>query len=117
MEATIKTTKRDLFYNYLTWLYPVIPIKEIDRKVLSSLMFLHYSYKEYDPSTLNQLLFSEETKKDIAKRLNLSDSKFNKALKHLEENGLIQDNKINPLLTKYPKDNKFKININFKIGT
>lgn len=117
MEATIKVVQKDLFYNYLTWLYPVIPLKEIDRRVLGAFMTLHHKYKDYDEKELNDILFSDPIKLDISARLNLSESKFNKALRNLQEKGLIQDNKINPVLTKYPKDNKFKINITFKVGT
>ncbi len=109
----IKTTKKDLFYNYLHWLDPVLNLSENERKVLAAFLSLHYAYREYNPVTLNELLFSPETKADLAKRLGLNTSKFNKAFHHLEEKELIKDNQITPYLTKHPRDANFKISVQF----
>lgn len=109
---TIKTSKKELFYNWLLWLDPILELKDMDRKVLAAFISLHFTYRSYrDQDLLNEILFSEKTKKDLAKRLELSDSQLNKSIKNLEEKGLIKDNKISHNLTKYPKDGKFKIQV------
>jgi DNA-binding MarR family transcriptional regulator len=115
VEIQIKTNQRDLFYNLLTYLNPIIPLKETDRKVLSAFLTLHYKYRAYPLKTLNDLLFSEDIKIDMAKRLNLTYSQYSKAFKHLEDKGLIINNSLHPNLTKYPKDGNFKLNISFKV--
>lgn len=113
---TIKTSKKDLFYKWLLWLDPILDLKELDRKVLAAFISLHYAYRTYqDQTILNSLLFSEETKKDLAVRLEISESQLNKALRNLEEKGLIQDNKIASQLTTYPPDSQFRINVYFQI--
>lgn len=108
----LKTSKKDLFEQWLLWLNPIIPLKDIDRKVLAAFISLHYTYRFYHShEVLYELLFSEVTKKDLAKRMGLSDSQFNKSIKHLEEKGLIINNKLAEQLVNYPKDNKFKIQV------
>lgn len=85
----------------------------MDRKVLAAFLTLHYAYRHYKEDTLNSLLFSEDTQKELQKTLGLSESQFNKSLEHLKEKELIKDNKINPIFTKYPRDANFKLQINF----
>lgn len=88
----------------------------MDRKVLAALMTLHYTYKHYhNHEVLNELLFSEDTRINLAKKLELSDSQFHKSIVSLEEKGLIVDKKLNETLTKYPKDGNFKIAVQFKL--
>lgn len=108
----LKTSKKELFEKWLLWLNPILNLKDMDRKVLAAFLSLHYTYRNYENhDTLYEILFSEVTKKDLAKRINLSESQLNKSLKTLTEKGLIIDNKIAPSLTKYPRDGKFKIQV------
>lgn len=112
----INTTRKDLFNDYLLWLNPILNLKEMDRKVLSAFLTLHYNYREYPEDTLYSLLFSEDTQRSIAKKLDLSDSQMNKAITNLQEKKLIIDAKLNSHLIQYPKDGNFKINILFKVN-
>tara|TARA_R110000868_G_scaffold14414_2_gene67053 strand:+ start:46671 stop:47036 length:366 start_codon:yes stop_codon:yes gene_type:complete len=108
----LKTSKKELFEKWLLWLDPILNLKEMDRRVLAAFLSLHYTYRSYqNHDILYDILFSETTKKDLAKRMDLSDSQLNKSIKSLEDKGLIIDNKIAPTLTKYPKDGKFKIQV------
>lgn len=113
----IETQYKDLFYKWLTWLYPVIEIEEGERKLLASFITLHYHYtkREYNQDTLNQLLFSDETKEGIRNKLGYSKIKFTKAFNKLNELKLIDNNKLHQLLTRYPRDGNFKIVIDFKL--
>ena len=112
----IKVQKKDLFYEYLHWLDPALNLTDAERKVLSGFIGMHYTYRHYyDPEILSSLLFSEETKKDLAKRCKLPGAVFSKIMKNLEAKSLIVNNKIHENLTAYPKDGNFKINVKFKI--
>lgn len=113
----IETQYKDLFFKYLTWLYPVLTINEGERKVLAAFLTLHYHYtkQQYNPDTLNELLFSEETKEGIRKKIDYSKIRFTKVYNKLLELKLIENNKLHNLLTRYPKDGNFKINIEFKL--
>ena len=87
----IKTSRKDLFSNYLLWLNPILGLSDTERRILSSFITLHHAYKHYhDKEVLNSLLFSEETKKDLAKRLKINNSIFSKAFQSLESKGIIQ---------------------------
>lgn len=114
----VKVQKKDLFKTYLEWLSPVIKITTKEREVLAALISLHYTYRHYqDTNILNELLFSESTLKELCTRLKQNPDKFDLCIKSLEAKDLIQSDglnkKINPLLTQYPKDNKFKIHVEF----
>jgi len=45
---------------------------------------------------------------------NINSKLFNKLLTSLRDRGLIEGNEINPKLTNYPKDNKFRLFIAFE---
>ncbi len=113
----IETQYKDLFYKWLTWLSPVIEIEEGERKLLAAFITLHYFYskRDYNQDTLNQLLFSDETKEGLRTKLQYSKIKFTKAFNKLNELNLIKDGKLHHLLTRYPKDGNFKIVVDFKI--
>ncbi len=114
----ISTTRKDLFYDYLTWLNPILNLKEMDLRVLSKLIALHYSNKDkgYPEDVLYGLLFSEDTLRAISTKLDISESQMNKAINNLQDKDLIKDLKLNPLLIQYPADGNFKINILFKVN-
>lgn len=119
----LKVQKKELFNKWLEWLSPIIKITESERKVLSSLISLHYTYRHYhNLLTLNELLFSEGTLKDLAQRLKIKELRFNKIIKTLREKDLIKEDQgeikysyLNPSLTNYPKDNKFKIQVEISL--
>ena len=92
-------------------------MKDVDRKVLASLITLHFSHKDrYSPEVLQELLMSEDTKEIIAKKLEMSINKITRAYSHFKERGIItEDNKLQDSLIKYPPNNKFRILIDFEI--
>lgn len=61
----------------------------------------------------------ESTNKELSKKLKIPLSKYNKVLQLMKDKGLLHSDgpklSINPVLTNYPKDNKFKIQVEFQI--
>lgn len=117
MDVKIPVTKKDLFNNYLIFLNPILKLREESEiPVLAAFLTLHYTYghlNKYKEDTLNSLLFSTETKDGIRQKLGFSEKSFNKSMKRLYEKEMLIGSSINPKLTIYPKDNKFKLNISF----
>lgn len=112
----IKVPKNDLFYTWLSWLSPIIPLTEIERKVLAAYITLHYLHKDrYSKEVLNELLMSEDTKKIVAKKLKINHSILNKVLKKFEDSKVMSKEGLNPSLTNYPRNNKFKIDVEFEV--
>jgi len=64
---------------------------------------------------LNELLFSEDTKKIVAKRLNISVALVEKSLNYFKEAGIVVNNSLRKSLTNYPKNDKFKISVEFEV--
>lgn len=113
----VKTTKGKLFLDWLTWLNPIIPLEDNERRVLAGHLALHYQYTllEYNPDTLNYLLFSDKVQEDMQKRLNFTPLEYKLAVAKLNKKGLLQEKQINPKLTTYPRDHKFELNVKFEI--
>lgn len=113
----LKVKKAELFEKWLEWLNPIIPLKTRERKVLAAYITLHYLHKDRvgDPKILNSLLFSEDTKLVISKRLNISIKQINSSIQVLKRLNLVKENALNPSLTKYPYNDKFSIKIDFII--
>ncbi len=112
----LKVSKNELFEKWLEWLNPIFTLGKTDRKILAAYITLHYlHYSRYSKEVLDELLMSEDTKKIVAKRLKLSTSVVDKTLKKFKENNIIIDNSLHPSLVAYPKNNKFKINIEFEV--
>lgn len=114
----IKVKKDQLFEKWLEWLNPILPLKDIDRKVLAALITLHYNNKHRyaDENVLQELLMSEDTKEILAKKLELSINQVNKSYAHFKEMGIItENNRLQNSLIKYPLNNKFRILLDFEI--
>jgi hypothetical protein len=128
----IKVTRKDLMYQYLLWLDPVFKLKEQERKVLSGYLTLHYysRHRFSDLSILDEFLFSDpeaKTKNHLMKMYNLTEEKFNKIFTTLKNKGFLQEYtvqhgestknlfRLNPYITRYPKNEEFKINIELKV--
>ncbi len=114
----VETTRKDLFYNWLHWLDPVLNLNESERKVLAALLQLHWYYttkRDYNQDTLYELLFSEKIQQDIREKIHLPKIVFSKAIKGLLDKGILKDNKIHQHLTRYPKDDKFRLVVDFKL--
>ena len=118
MEISIPVQNQlDLFKKWLRFLNPILGLREeTELTVLASFILFAYNYREYDPSVLNSLLFSEDTRNAIRNRLGLSERSFDKAFKSLLQKGLIEasgenetPSNINPRVI--PKD--FNITIKF----
>lgn len=112
----IKVNRGELFEKWLEWLNPLIPLKELDRKVLGAYITLHYLHKDrYTEEALNDLLFTDDTVEIVAKRLNITVPAVHKCLKNLNKLKIINDKKLHPSLTKYPVNNKFSLKVDFEI--
>jgi len=57
----IKTPRNKLFFNYLTWLNPILKLSKGEQDILASLLTLHYAHKHYPPEKLNRGISFEHT--------------------------------------------------------
>jgi len=111
----VKTPRNRLFHTYLTWLNPLLMLSKGELDILAALLTLHYSHRNYPKETLDQLLTSPETLEAVRKKIKINSKMFNKLLASLKEKGLILEKGVNPSLTRYPKDGKFKLFVGFEI--
>ena len=51
----------------------------------------------------------------VRKKVKINTKMFNKLLGSLKEKGLILEKGLNPSLTRYPKDGKFKLFVGFEV--
>ena len=111
----IQVTKKTIFNQFLLWLDPILNLNIPEREVLSLLLTLHnyHDSRYHDKDLLNKELFSKDNLEGLRVRAKLSKPVFNKAIQNLNNKNLIINETINPKLTKYPKDNKYKITIQF----
>lgn len=126
----INTTRKDLFYTWLWYLDPIFKLQAKERELLSGFIGMHYTnrHKYSDISILNEFLFSlDSTKKLFMKRYNLTEEKYDKIFERLKSRGFLQEYKVdqgegektllrlNPYITKYPKNEKFEIHVQLNI--
>lgn len=123
----INTTRKTLFLDYLTWLDPVFHLKEDEKTLLAAYLTLHYWNRHRFSSLvlLDDLLFSQiHTTNQLLKKYNWTQEEFNELFGTLKQKGFIEEYqdeekdqhfKLNPVLTRYPQNEKFNINIDLKI--
>ena len=125
MEITIPAKNQlELFQNWIKFLNPILGLREeTEIPVLAAFISLAYNYRDYDPSNLSSLLFSDDTKRSINNRLGFSEKSFNKSFRSLVEKEMIQlgfvdsEDRVSPARLNpriIPKD--FKLVIHFKIA-
>lgn len=112
---TIKAPQNKLFATYLTWLNPVLHLSKGEVDILAALLTLHYNHRHYPKAVLENLLLSEDTLEQVRKKMKINTRLFNKLVKGLKDKGLIEPGGLNPKLTNYPKDGKFKLFVSFEI--
>jgi len=111
---TIKAPSNKFFVTYLNWLNPVLHLSKGEIDILAALLTLHYNHRHYPDDLLEDLLLSKDTLEAIRKKMKINARLFEKLLKGLKDKGLIEPNGLNPKLTKYPKDGKFRLFIAFE---
>jgi len=111
----VKVNRGNLFKQYLLWLDPLLELTKVEREVLGALLALHYHHRAYDPTVLNDLLFSYETMEAIRKKLKMTEKVFNGAIDRLKERKYITEEGISKQFTNYPKDGDFKVQVKFVI--
>lgn len=111
----VRTPRNKFFHTYLTWLNPLLMLSKGELDILAALLTLHYNHRNYPQDKLNELLTSTETLDAVRKKIRINTRLFNKLLNSLREKELVLEKGLNPSLTKYPKDNKFKIFVGFEI--
>lgn len=112
----VKVPQNKLFSTYLMWLNPVLNLSKGELDILAALLTIHYNHRKYAPEVLNPLLFSENTFEEIRKRIKINTKLFNKLVNSLKDKGLIEENRLNPKLTTYPEDGKFKLFVTFEVA-
>lgn len=111
---TIKTPGNKFFVTYLNWLNPLLHLSKGEIDILAALLTLHYSHRRYPSNILKDLLLKKDTLEAIRKKMKINARLFNKLVKGLEDKGLINPDGLNPKLTNYPKDNKFRLFVTFE---
>lgn len=111
---TIKTPGNKFFVTYLNWLNPILHLSKGEIDILAALLTLHYSHRHYPSNILKDLLLKKDTLEAIRKKMKINARLFNKLVKGLEDKGLINPDGLNPKLTNYPKDNKFRLFVTFE---
>ena len=111
---TIKAPRNKLFVTYLNWLNPVLHLSKGEIDILAALLTLHYNHKHYPKKTLEDLLLSKDTLEAIRKKMKINARLFGKLVQGLKEKGLIEPDGLNPKLTNYPKDGKFRLFVSFE---
>jgi hypothetical protein len=109
----VKTPRNRFFHTYLAWLNPLLMLSKGELDILAALLTLHYNHRNYPKDTLDALLTSPETLEAVRKKIKINTRMFNKLLSSLKEKELILEKGLNTSLTKYPKDNKFKLYVSF----
>lgn len=112
---TIKVARNKFFTEYLKWLDPLLNLSKGERDIFAALLTLHYAHKHYAPDVLDELLFSDKTAEMIRKKLKINKRLYDKLFKSLEQKGLVQNKTIRKQFLNYPKDDNFKIFVNFEI--
>lgn len=111
---TIKAPQNKLFATYLTWLNPILHLSKGEVDILAALITLHYNHRRYPKDLLENLLLSEDTLEQIRKKMKINARLFKKLVDGLKEKGLIEPGGLNPKLTNYPKDGKFRLFVSFE---
>lgn len=97
---TIKTSERQFFLVWIELFQSFLKLGKQEKLVLSS--FLYYRYKlskqVSNPTIVDTLTFSTETRKQIKEDLDIDDAGFNNVLSALRKKKMIINNKINPKL-------------------
>jgi DNA-binding MarR family transcriptional regulator len=112
---TVKATRDKFFTSYLNWLDPILRLSKGEVDILAALLTLHYAHRHYDKEVLASLLTAPETMEAIRKKMKINAKLFKKLVKSLEEKGLLEAGGLNPKLTNYPKDGKFRLFIAFEL--
>jgi predicted transcriptional regulator len=111
---TIKTPRNKFFVTYLNWLNPVLHLSKGEIDILAALLTLHFAHKDYPTHVLEEYLLSKNTLEAIRKKMKINARLFEKLLQGLKDKGLIEPNGLNPKLTNYPKDGKFRLFVAFE---
>lgn len=111
----IKTQRNKLFFNYLTWLNPILKLSKGEQDILASLLTLHYAHRHYPAEKLNELLTSPQTLEAIRKKIRINSKLFNKLFNSLKERKLVGETGLHHSLINYPRDGKFKLFVSFEI--
>ena len=85
---TIKTTKNQLYNNYLSVIQPLLGITDMELLILSELCKVQDKVTD---KTLLPAVLSTETRKEIRTRLNMSEAAFNNNISRLTKKDLISD--------------------------
>ena len=115
----LQTSLHDFFKMWLTYIKPLHNLTEREQDVTAAfLRNRHYlSTKISDIKILNQVLFSEQTKKKIMEETGLSVAHFQVIMGKLRKAGIIKDNTLNlKIVPKLKQDAKdFKLLLYFEL--
>lgn len=118
MKLDIKTTREDMFEQYLLLINPILNKRKLsgtEIKVLSKILYIYNRYLYLGKDNANNIVFHTETKKRIREVIGKEGKKifsresFDNAICSLKRKGFIAANEV--LLFVPIKDNQININI------
>lgn len=112
--ANFKVDSPQKFFKfYVELLNPLLKLTSREKEVLSALLLIYYSNK--DNPNISTLLLSTSTRRALRNTLKLSEPSLNNSLTVLRKKNLIDNNQLNKLILKFPKDNKLKITYSIEL--
>jgi hypothetical protein len=118
--ASFKTNIKDLFTYWLTFTYPLHNLSATEIRALSALLLKRYVLSEAitNEKYINKLLFSPETKVELAEVLGINIARIHNLYSQLRKKNIILDGRLNPKFIPNISQNakSFKIIFNFDIN-
>ena len=115
----ISTTTSEFFKDWLEFIKPVHKLTEREQDVTAAFLRKRFELSEKinDPQILDQVLFSDKTKKKIMEEVGISVPHFQMLMGKLRKAGVIVSNTLNPKIVPILKReaNDFKLLVYFEI--
>ncbi len=115
----LSSNLNDFFKQWLRFIRPLHNLTDREQDVTAAFLRNRYelSSKISDQKILNQVLFSEQTKKRIMEETGLSVAHFQVIMGKLRKAGVIKDNTLNPKIVPLlrPEAKDFKLLLFFEI--
>ncbi len=91
-----KCTKGSFFRLWVAWLAPYHKLTAREQDVMARVLFQYFKIMRKtttDPSIINELLWTQESRKDMRESLQMSQAHFQIILGKLRKNGVLREDK------------------------
>lgn len=119
MKIPVRTSIDNFFIQLVELMSSFAPIKNLkgkEKMVLAEILYQNYTYKEFNERERNILIFSPENRKEMQRRLNISEDYFNNQLTKLRKNGALGlHNKLPKFLSAILPNERFEFTVIFNL--